>query len=95
MACSGSALPYQPNMLLVTALAHHVLRLISLCILAAQVRLLALLTEFLLLTGVVGLAEPLALSPGTEQEVGMPLGRLQTLCPASCMSLACPMPQHV
>lgn len=77
---------------LVTACAIHVLWLISPCTFAAQVSLLAILTKFLLLAGGAGLAELLALSRGAEQEVGMPLGRLQTLCPALCMSLTCTMP---
>jgi len=87
-------------MLLVTALALHVLWLISLCVFAAQVKILAILTEFLLLAGRTGLAELLA-PPGAEQEEGMLLQRLQTLGPALCMSLACTMPlrrvqsQHV
>lgn len=96
VACSesGSALPSQPNMLLVTALALPLLWLISLCLFAAQVRILAILTKFLLLAGGPGLAELLTLSPGAEQEVGMLLRRLQTLCSALCVSLACTTPLH-
>lgn len=81
-------------MLLVAALtlALQVLCLISLCIFAAQVTTLALLTEFLLLTGRTGLAEFPALSPDVEQEVRMPLWRLQTLCPPSCTTPSCVTP---
>lgn len=76
------ALPYWFNVLSVTALALalalalQVLCLISLCIFAAQVTNLALLTEFLLLTGRTGLAELPALSPDVEQEMRMPLWKV-------------------
>lgn len=49
-----------------------VLWFISLCVFDAQVTLLALLSELLLLAGRAVLAKLLALSPGVELEVGTP-----------------------
>lgn len=49
-----------------------VLWFISLCVFDAQVMLLALLSEFLLLAGRAVLAELMALSPAVQLEVGMP-----------------------